>query len=632
MSQSHPVAPRVDFPGLRHQLLTPLNHIVGYSEMLLEEASTQQGFDHAQQNLARIRQTAKDMVRMVHSSLAPRAGKRGEKIVTELRYELAAPLHTILQAVGAVTGEQHEDMNVDDVLKIGHAAAELLSFAQSGTVMAHRSAMSSAEKNAPAQQTNEEKFRGGRVLIVDDNRANRELLARQLKRQGHQVTEAASGSQALQLLVQLPQDLVLLDMLMPKLDGFQVLERIKSDPVRGEIPVIVISALNEIPGVVRCLEMGAEDYLFKPLDQVLLRARIQSSLERKRLRDLEKRRAEDLERAYGQLHLSEERLRLALRADRARIWDWDAKTNRVTEAGGGERALEDTLSLVHPEDRDRVRAEALAALEKKHEFRCEFRLVKNGTRWAEAIGTPAGGERRMIGVTREITARKQVEEALLKSNREFQRFAMAASHDLREPLRAVAGELEALLGRRQGAENARVIRGAVTALGRMSKLTSDLLDYSQVSGKKTASQPLSAEAVLALVLSDLKRSIEEADAILTHDQLPVVSTDFVLLQRVFQNLLSNAIKYRGKERPKIHISARRENNAWLFQVSDNGVGIDAKDKDAIFGVFRRIHGNDVPGTGLGLAICRRIIERLGGAIWVESICGKGSTFSFTIPD
>ena len=633
MSQTQTAAPKVDFPGLRHQLLTPLNHIVGFSEMLLEEGGGKgaQGFDNAKQNLARIRQTAKDMVRMVHSSLGTNPGKRGEKILDELRYELAAPLHSILQAVGAVTGEHRADVNLEDVLNIGRAAAELLSFAQGA--MPARADVDGTKAATPAKQVRH----SGRVLVVDDHRSNRELVARQLKRQGHQVTEASSGSEALQLLVQSPQDIVLLDMLMPKLDGFQVLERIKSDPVRGEIPVIVVSALDEVPGIVRCLEMGAEDYMFKPLDPVLLAARIDSSLERKRLLDLEKRRAEDLERANQRLHLSEERLRLALRADRARIWDWDPKTNRVTEGGGRERTLEETFLRVHPDDRDRVRAEALAAIEKGQEFHCEFRLARGvGIRWVESIGAPAGresGQRpRIIGVTREITGRKRVEEELRKSNREFQRFAMAASHDLREPLRVVLSDLESVFQHRQsGTENARVIRGAIANLGRMAKLISDLLDYSQMSTKKPAKRQVNTEAVLELVLSDLKLNIEETNSLVTHDRLPVVQADFVLLQRVFQNLISNAIKYRGKERPRIHIAAVRQKEAWLFRVSDNGVGVDPKDKDAIFGLFHRVHGGEVPGTGLGLAICRRIIEQFGGEIWVEPNNGRGSAFCFTIP-
>jgi CheY-like chemotaxis protein len=392
MSHSQPASPRIDLAALRHQLLTPLNHIVGYSEMLLEDGEAQ-GFDSAQQNLVRIRETARDMVRTVQSSLAPHPGKRGDKIVDELRYQLAAPLHTILQALGAVTGECREGVNVPDVLKIGRAAAELLSFA-AGAV-----AIPGTPPQRKAAPRTREKGRAGRILVVDDNRGNRELLARQLRQIGHQVTEASSGSQALQMLVQSSQDLVLLDMLMPKLDGFQVLERIKNDPQRAGTPVIVLSALNEVPGVIRCLEIGAEDYLFKPIDPALLAARIQTSLERKALREAEKQRAIELEGTRARLRYAESRLELVLRATRGTLWEWDPKTDRVISAAR-EEPLDRALARVHPNDRERLRAAAERALEKRTDFHCEFRaLRRSGVQWMRSVGFVENG--RMIGVTSE---------------------------------------------------------------------------------------------------------------------------------------------------------------------------------------------------------------------------------------
>ncbi len=391
MSHSPPAAPRIDLAALRHQLLTPLNHIVGYSEMLLEDGEAQ-GFDSAQQNLVRIRETARDMVRTVQSSLVPHPGKRGEKIVAELRYQLAAPLHAILQALGAVTGENRKGVNLADVLKIGRAEAELLSFA-AGAAPAHPGA---PPRRHAAPQTGK-KWRTGRILVVDDNRRNRELLARQLRRIGHQVTEASSGSEALQMLVQSTQDLVLLDMLMPKLDGFQVLERIKNDPQCAGTPVIVLSALNEVPGVIRCLEIGAEDYLFKPVDPALLAARIQTSLERKALREAGQGRAAELEQIRARLQAAENRLALVLRATRGTLWEWDPKTNRVISAAR-EEPLDRALARVHPDDRERVRAAAERAMEKGAAFHCEFRaLRRGGVRWMRCDGFAEHG--RMIGVT-----------------------------------------------------------------------------------------------------------------------------------------------------------------------------------------------------------------------------------------
>jgi len=479
---------------------------------------------------------------------------------------------------------------------------------------------------------------------VDDNKGSRELLIKQLSRQGHEVTAVSSGAEALVVLLQSQQDVVLLDMLMPKLDGFQVLERIKADPSLKEIPVIVISALNEVPGIVRCLEIGAEDYLFKPFDPVLLGARINSTLEKKRLHDLERRRAADLEKAFEQVHVSEQRLRLALAADRAVIWDWDLTTNKVIELGppgGGEsreieRSLEEMMEWVHVDDREHLRRNLYESVEGRRDFHDQYRVV---TREGEIVCFETMGALqfgagnlpvRMIGVTRDVTQRRQVEDALRRSNQDFQRFAMAASHDLQEPLRAVGNDLEGLLARARG-DDERVLRTAVGSLRRMSKLIADLLDYSQMSVKKAKQQAVSSEAVLALVLNDLKLAIEDSGAQITHGKLPVVSADFTMLHRVFQNLITNSIKYRGRNAPRIQIAAQRKGDWWTFSVADNGVGIDPKYKDAIFGVFRRLHGSEVPGSGLGLAICQRIVEQFGGKVWMESAVGKGSTFYFTVP-
>lgn len=638
LTQAHASAPKSNLSGLRHEILTPINHIIGYAEMLLED-SEQAGFSAVHQNLTRIRETARDLVETVQKILGPRSARRIDKALAELRHEIAGPVHQILQTIGAITSEESSGLATPDVIGIGRAATELLAFAQGRRVL-----------EAPAVSTRRSRRKittpaaPARILVVDDNRTSRDLLVRQLQRHGHEITAVSSGPEALAALLQSRQDVVLLDVLMPKLDGFQVLERIKADPSLREIPVIVISALNEVPSVVRCLEIGAEDYLFKPFDPVLLGARIHTSLERKRLHDLERRRAADLEGAFQKVQVSEERLRLALAADHAAIWDWDLATNKIIEfgrndgdpAGGAERSIDQITARVHPEDRERLRRNLFESVEQRREFHDQYRVIaKDGSIvWFETMGTlhsgPDGQPVRMIGVTRNITDRRRVEDALRRSNQDFQRFAMAASHDLQEPLRAVTKDLEGLLERARG-DDQRVISSAAASLGRMSKLIADLLDYSQMSVKQVRRQPVSSEALLALVLSDLKVAIEDSGAQITHSRLPVVSADFMMLHRVFQNLVGNSIKYRSRRRPKIHISAKRKGDWWTFSVSDNGMGIDPKYKDAIFGVFRRLHGSDVPGSGLGLAICQRIIEQFGGKVWMESELGKGSTFFFTVP-
>ncbi|MBZ5604093.1 MAG: response regulator [Acidobacteriia bacterium] len=640
MAHARPTAPKLSLAGLRHEIMTPVNHIIGYAEMLLDELQ-QPGFSSISQNLTRIRETAREMSRSIERILSPRARRRLAQALAELREEITQPIHTILQTVGAITSEDGNIAAIGDVIAIGRAAAELLEFAQGRRTFDAPQVQGEAQSGTPQRRPAP---LSGRILVVDDNRTSRELTVRLLKRQGHHVTAVSSGAEALAVMLQTSQDLVLLDMLMPKLDGFQVLERIKADPSLKAIPVIVISALNEVPGIVRCLEIGAEDYLFKPFDPVLLGARLQSSLEKKRLHDLEKRRSADLERAFEQLHANEQRLRLALAADRASIWDWDPATNKILElvqpgapqSREMERSLDQMIERVHPDDREHVRRNLAEALEARHDFHDQYRVVARdgSTVWFETMGAlqlgPGGAAQRMIGVTRDITHRKRLDDALRRSNQDFQRFAMAASHDLQEPLRAVGGGLEGLAQRLRG-EDQRVIRASIDSLARMSKLISDLLDYSQMSTQQARRQPVSSEAVLSLVLNDLKLAIEDSGARIEHGKLPAVWADFMMLHRLFQNLISNSIKYRGKQPPRIQLAAVRKGDWWTFSVADNGVGIDPKYKDAIFGVFRRLHGPDVPGSGLGLAICHRIVEQFGGKIWMESAAGKGSTFYFNVP-
>ena len=138
-------------------------------------------------------------------------------------------------------------------------------------------------------------------------------------------------------------------------------------------------------------------------------------------------------------------------------------------------------------------------------------------------------------------------------------------------------------------------------------------------------------AALANALLNLQAAIAQSGAIVTSDPLPTVVAEEVSLMQLFQNLISNSIKYRGEETPRIHVSAQRDAEGWLFAVRDNGMGIDSQDSDRVFGMFKRLHGSEIPGTGIGLAICKKAIERQGGRIWVESEPGRGSTFKFTIP-
>jgi signal transduction histidine kinase len=238
-------------------------------------------------------------------------------------------------------------------------------------------------------------------------------------------------------------------------------------------------------------------------------------------------------------------------------------------------------------------------------------------------------------LSRADAERRRAEQELKRSNEELEHFAYVASHDLQEPLRMVRSYAQ-LLERRYrdklDTEGHEFIAYLVDGATRMQRLIQDLLTYSRVGTRGQPLAPTSAGAVLENVLATLKASIADAGARVTHDALPTVAADAVQLEHLFLNLISNALKFRGSEPPAVHVSAARANGAWVFSVRDNGIGIDPRHFDRIFVMFQRLHTREqYPGTGIGLAICRKIVERHGGRIWVESQPDQGSTFSFTLP-
>lgn len=235
----------------------------------------------------------------------------------------------------------------------------------------------------------------------------------------------------------------------------------------------------------------------------------------------------------------------------------------------------------------------------------------------------------------DTTNRKRAEDALKATNAELQNFAYALTHDLQEPVRMVVNFTQLLARENTGKldeESDKVIGYCVEAARRIEALLKGLLTYWETTEEGQDSfGPVDCNDVLAKTLANLQVAVTQTGATVSAEPLPTLVGERVMLQQVFQNLIANSIKYRAKEPLRIHIAAKREEAQWLFSVQDNGIGIDPQDAERIFGMFKRLHGPDIPGAGLGLALCKKVIERHGGRIWVESETGHGSTFKFTIP-
>jgi PAS domain S-box-containing protein len=258
-------------------------------------------------------------------------------------------------------------------------------------------------------------------------------------------------------------------------------------------------------------------------------------------------------------------------------------------------------------------------------------MLLNARRLMQAADEPAG----VLLAIEDVTARKKIEHDLIRSNEDLQRFAYVAAHDLRSPLNAGLGLLQ-LLSRRAGStlsqEDAGTLQLAMKNLQRLGELMQDILSYSEMSDAPLRRVVVRLGEPLSIALDNLRHHIEQSGATIEFGELPDVTADRTQIVIVLQNLIGNALKYRREVAPHIRITAQDEGSHWRISVSDNGQGFSPEYSSGIFEPFKRLHGPNIQGSGIGLATCKRLIERLGGRIWAESVPGQGSVFSFTLPN
>ncbi|MEG5038243.1 MULTISPECIES: ATP-binding protein [unclassified Microcoleus] len=420
----------------------------------------------------------------------------------------------------------------------------------------------------------------GNILVVDDTAENLRLLSTMLTQRGYTPRCVINGKMALRACNSNPPDLILLDIMMPEMNGYEVCQHLKLEPKTREIPVIFISAKDEIFDKVNAFAVGAVDYISKPFQFEEVLARIESHLS---LRNLQKQLKEQ-----NMLLQEEITSRLAVEKtlqEKNHILQQEISTRRAVE-----KALQEQNLVLQQEISNRQRAESA--------------LLKSN-------------------------------QELARSNAELEQFAYVASHDLQAPLATIASYAQLLEKRYKDqldTQGSKFIGNIVHGCTRMQTLIDDLLEYSRVGRSRKPFELTDCNHAVEQALANLQGAIRETKAVVTYSELPAVMGDISQLIQLFQNLVSNAIKYRHDAPPVVHITACRQEENWLISVSDNGIGIAPQHQKRIFQIFQRLHTQrEYSGTGIGLAICQKIVELHGGFIWVESEPEQGSTFHFTLP-
>jgi PAS domain S-box-containing protein len=506
-----------------------------------------------------------------------------------------------------------------------------------------------------------------RVLILEDNPRDAKLTASVLEGGGFRVQFEVMDSPEFfrESLEKAEYDVILADFNLRHWTAFDALDILKRSG--KDIPLIVVTGSLGDEAAVECIKQGAADFVLKDRP-ARLPTTVQRALEEKRLRTENKRAGETAERLSHQV-------RSILEAAGEGIYGSDAEglltfvnpaATGILGYEAGELVGRSSHALWHHTRRDGT---AYPVEDCRLHAALRTGSTTQGEDWfwrkdgsglpVQLAAAPIKESGKVVGAVvtfNDITERKRAEEALAKrtrelmyseealkqkaqelsrSNAELQQFAYVASHDLQEPLRTMASFAQLLQRRYQGKLDASgddfihfIVDGAI----RMQGLIHDLLAYSRVGSRGKDFVATDCTAVFDQAVANLQAAIAESAAVVTRDPLPTVPCDGEQLIHVFQNLIGNSIKFRDSPAPRVHVAAEKRPSDWVFSVKDNGIGIDPQYAKRIFEVFQRLHNRtEYPGSGIGLAIAKKIVERHGGCIWVESQPHQGATFLFTLP-
>ena len=530
-----------------------------------------------------------------------------------------------------------------------------------------------AAREEPAGTTHKSRVK---ILLVDDSPENLVSLEAVLAVLDEELVLARSGTEALRQLLTNDFAAILLDVKMPDLDGFETAELIRTRLRSRQTPILFLTGYKNEEQLFRGYDLGAVDFLFKPIVPEVLRSKVSVFVELSRNADLLREQAKALEQQTKILTKAELRFRSLLEAApdamvicrpdgiialvnsrteslfllkraellgqniRQLLPDWRHEETHFkvdeTDPLVANALLADREFLAIRADGTTFPAEVSVSLLRSEEGPLITSSIRDISerRKAELARQAAEAQIRELNAHLEERVLERTED-LLRSNDELAQFAYVASHDLQEPLRTVCIYSQLLAKRYRdqlGPEANEFIAYITESASRMENLIRDLLDFSKLDSRGSDHfVKTSCDSALDDALGDLHVRIQETGTVVTRGPLPCVFGDSVQLSRLFQNLIMNSINYRSVATPTIDISCARQEDHWVISVRDNGIGLEPEYADKIFGIFRRLHTrSERSGNGMGLAICKKIVTRHGGRIWVESKLGEGATFRFTV--